>query len=293
MKVSEALEGSPFDFYYRRKFERIIEKAGVGELDLSQDWHEIRHRINSTTSFNIWGLLFAGLWGVYRGVPYAFLAILLVAATIAAPAFVNVEDNFFRFLPYSLGAVFGLLGNSWLLSSYLTLMRDYGDEAMVERETRPSLLQPILAIAVLGITGIVVETPADELRLLAQAVVPIRGQAEQLASVQTGPDSSTGSPQFPAGYDTETFGGKTYGFKLGDGSSCANILFKCGQVAFISQEDCSTLTATYKIFDREDRHLDTDRNSVRDVSANVPVVIKILMPDDDAYRYEITDIACS
>lgn len=293
MKVSEALEGSPFDFYYRRKFERIIEKAEVGELDLATDWPEIRRRLQTKMSFNIWGLLFGGLWGVYRSVPYAVLAVLFVAATIAAPFFINVNEGLFRTIPYSLGVVFGFYGNGWLLTSYLGLMRDYGDKALVERETRPSLLQAILAIAVLGITGIVVETPPDELRLLAQAVVPIQRQAQSTSTVQNDPESSAGSPQFPPGYDTETFGGKTYGFKLIDGGSCGNPFLKCGRFELISPEDCSQLTATYKIFDTQKRQVDTDSHTIRDVSAMAPVLMKFYMLEPSASSYEVTNIDCS
>lgn len=181
MNVSEALGGSPFDFYYRRKFDRIIEKADIGDLDLSQDWYEIRRRINVTTSFNLWGLVFGGLWAVYRGVPYAFLVILIAAGTIAAPYFIDANEGILRALSYGMGAVFGLYGNSWLLNSYLSQMREYGDEAIVERETRPSLLHAFLAISILGITGIVAETPADELKILAVAVLPIQEQSDELA----------------------------------------------------------------------------------------------------------------
>jgi hypothetical protein len=293
MKVSEALEDSPFNFYYRQKFDKIVTKAAVGELDLSDDWPEIRRRIQSAFSFNIWGLLFGPMWAVYRGIPYAFIAVLFLAASTAAPMFLAVDEKMLRFLPFSIGAMFGFYGNRWLLGSYLGLMRDYGNAGLAEVETRPSVLQVFLAIAIFGIMQVVVDTPANELRMLAQTMIP-NGSQVQLASIpQDGQDSSATSPQFPPGYDTEIFRGTTYGFKLIDGSSCANFLVRCGQVELISPEDCATLTATYKIFDHQDRHIDTDNSTIRDVSANAPVLLKFEILDGRAYRYEVTDVDCS
>jgi len=181
MKVSEALAESPFNFYYRQKFDKIVAKAGVGELDLSDDWPEIRRRINSAFSFNIWALLFGPMWAVYRGIPYAFIAVLFLAAAAAAPMFLAVDEKMLRFLPFSIGAMFSLYGNRWLLGSYLSLMRDYGNAGLAEVETRPSVLQVFLAIAIFGIMQVVVDTPATSLRAFA---------AQIAAQTQVKPDKS-------------------------------------------------------------------------------------------------------
>ena len=294
MKVSEALENSPFDFHYRRKFERIVEKAGVGDLDLDSDWYEIQRRVTNKFSFNLWGLLFGGLWAAYRHAPYAAFLILLGAASIAAPELLGVDEKLFRALPTVVGAMCGFFGNSWLLSSYLGLMREYGDEALVERETRPSLLSAILALLVVAITGIVIETPANELRSIVASLVPSQGQAELASSGNARPTTAVSTSDFPSDYNVWSLDdGGIFGMKMIQTGNCGPMPFKCGKFEVIFPKDCDKLTATYKIFDSQMRHIDTDSHSVRGVTAFTPVLMKFYMFEPASDSFEVTEMDCS
>lgn len=180
--VSEALEGSPFNAYYRRKFTSLVERAEVADLDLRDNWANVQRRLGKRLSFNIWGILLGPTWAAYRRVPYAFPAVLLVTGCIAAPSLLKFESAVFSALPYITTPFFGLMGNGLLLRSYLKLKREFGDDApLIEQEIKPSILRAAAAIAIAASVAVTVNV-SKELQL-ENPTSSIGTQLSQIASL--------------------------------------------------------------------------------------------------------------
>jgi len=152
VKVSEALEDAGLDPYYQRKFQQIVLKAGLTDLDLEKDWQLIKRQLKQTPSFNPAALL-GSIWGAYRQAPYwqAAVALNLVAIAIAlifqAPAWFTVAIT-------APCAMYLSYGNSLLLLKYLRSRIRLSSLALVQEEMQPNgwaaTLAATVAIAWLG-----------------------------------------------------------------------------------------------------------------------------------------------
>lgn len=136
--------------YYSQKFHKIVSKADIGNLDISGSLNSIKAKIQRTTSFNLWGLLFGPLWGCYRRLRSAWVIVYLIAIYGACEIMLDFSfPSVDRGITIGGAVLFGIFGNSFLLSKYLQQFSVVSDVFDIRRKIAPSYLAPLIAIAIL------------------------------------------------------------------------------------------------------------------------------------------------
>jgi hypothetical protein len=136
--------------YYSQKFHHIVSKADIGDLDISGNLNSITTKVQRTTSFNLWGFLFGPLWGCYRRLHSAWAFIVLIAIYSAGEIILDFSyPSVDRGIAIGGVVLFGILGNSLLLSRYLNQYSKESDVEDIRRKLVPALWAPAAAFALM------------------------------------------------------------------------------------------------------------------------------------------------
>lgn len=99
---------------YRRKFSKIIEKAGIEDCELADK--EALSKIGSITTFNWAAFFFTMYWAAYRRLKEGWILLVVVSVVSSVTPYFTDQVFHYQMLPLLLAMVIsGQYGNSWLL----------------------------------------------------------------------------------------------------------------------------------------------------------------------------------
>jgi hypothetical protein len=136
---------------YREKFQKIIDKAGVGDSDIKDD--NALNTIRSTRSWNWAGFVFSSFWAIYRKENVLGWGTLIFSFFLSIVAeIVPAADKISSAFPFVLSIVFGMYGTSFILRNALkTYSSTTSSKDREQRSTVGVLVAISLTIAFVGI----------------------------------------------------------------------------------------------------------------------------------------------
>lgn len=188
--------------YYRGKFLKIIQSSEVEHKKIEGDWKAIEARVLRKPSINLWGMIFGPFWAIYRRLMMGWMWLAMIVALTALQYVFDFDSTAIDAGISSGGiAVFGLLGNGFLLTKYLSLVRAGASGDQIAETLKPS---PAFAV---GIPLVVVSVYVAILMLESFGnLAPSKsGQNSERATLspQSGAEGSNATDnvgRYPAGF---------------------------------------------------------------------------------------------
>lgn len=153
MTVSYALAETQMDKifadradYYREKFLKIAQSADIENDDIQSDWKPTQQKILRRPSFNIWAAIFGPFWAIYRRLAIGWLWLAMVVAITVLQAVLDFDSMAIdRGIGFGSIGFFGILGNGYLLTKYLGLLRTNASSDQTTELMKP---RPLIAVAI-------------------------------------------------------------------------------------------------------------------------------------------------
>ena len=130
---------------YRKKFLKIIEKAGVGDNDI-EDKNALQ-KIRSTISWGWVAAIFSSFWAIYRKEKILGWGTISLAVILGLLSFFSdTIDKMSIALPWGLTVVIGMYGNSYVLHN---CVKTYVETTSEKDRQQRSIIQLFVAVMLL------------------------------------------------------------------------------------------------------------------------------------------------